>query len=321
MCCLHKDGPPYAKHTLQLLHLHTLFTASVLQDVALRQQTVMDQTFTCFLLLLSLSATFGKYVYVKEPKTWHDAQDHCRLFHTDLAPISNSHDMWLLSRLVDDFRNYFWIGLVRNTDGETWMWSGGGRVSRFFWAQGQPENRDDEDYGLIRDFAWHDATLHHNLQFFCYSAIVVRQRKTWEEALDYCREHHHDLASVASETEMLLIKKELDKNDTTDYVWVGLHYFSGHWLWVDGQPLSYKAWGQGGKPACPEVRLACAALRMEAQKPSTAGSGEDPTGGHGGGILFNNVLNVSRSSDATEEGTESVWEARHCEERHYFICY
>lgn len=292
----------------------------------------MDQTFTCVLLLLSLSATFGKYVYIDKTESWHDAQDYCRQFYTDLAPVSNNHDIQQLRQFVSDLSEYIWIGLERNfTDSEKWTWSGGGGVSTFFWALGQPQNRPNEDYGLMRNFAWYDATPNFYKAFFCYRVVVVRKRKTWDEALEYCREHHRDLASVASDTEMLLIQKELNKYNTTDHVWIGLHFFPGHWLWVDGQPLNYEAWGQEGKPACPEVKQ-CAALQMMRGTSSNNGTestlvtnatvrtGAVHTGSYVN-IAAHSGLDISGESDAAACVRENVWEALVCEERLHFICY
>uniref|UniRef100_A0A3B4ZUN5 C-type lectin domain-containing protein n=1 Tax=Stegastes partitus TaxID=144197 RepID=A0A3B4ZUN5_9TELE len=115
-------------------------------------------------------------------------------------------------------------------------------------------------YTIIAE--WHDSRDFHYDPFFCYNVVVVRQKKTWEEALEHCREHHRDLASVASEAEMALIQRELLKNVTTERVWIGLHFFPGGWLWVDGQPLGYEVWDQGGKPACPQFKRECAALQV-----------------------------------------------------------
>uniref|UniRef100_A0A3Q3XHT3 C-type lectin domain-containing protein n=1 Tax=Mola mola TaxID=94237 RepID=A0A3Q3XHT3_MOLML len=109
------------------------------------------------------------------------------------------------------------------------------------------------NYGVIHRSRFHDATPFDHKPFFCYSPTVVRERKTWEEAVEYCREHRTDLASVASETEVALIRTELGKNDTTGDVWIGLHFFSGEWLWVDGQTLAYEVWGCEGRPACPDT--------------------------------------------------------------------
>uniref|UniRef100_A0A668VIY0 C-type lectin domain-containing protein n=1 Tax=Oreochromis aureus TaxID=47969 RepID=A0A668VIY0_OREAU len=98
--------------------------------------------------------------------------------------------------------------------------------------------------------------------FFYYRAIVVEEEKTWEEALVYCREHHDDLASVASETEMLLIQRELKKHNTTELGWIGLRFLPGDWLWVDGQEMEYEAWGERGKPTCPHPKMKCAVAKV-----------------------------------------------------------
>lgn len=255
-----------------------------------------------FLLLLplpSLSATWGKYVYISERMSWHDAQIYCRVFHTDLAPVSSRRDILQLDTLASSWE-YIWIGLERDsTDRRKWNWSGGGEVSTFFWRDGQPQNRTDEDYGVIHRSRFHDATPFDHKPFFCYSPTVVRERKTWEEAVEYCREHRTDLASVASETEVALIRTELGKNDTTGDVWIGLHFFSGDWLWVDGQTLAYEAWGCEGRPACPDTRLACVALQVE------AGSRGDHTA----------------SNAVCKASSKHAWQAHNCEERLHFVCY
>uniref|UniRef100_A0A3Q3IAB4 C-type lectin domain-containing protein n=1 Tax=Monopterus albus TaxID=43700 RepID=A0A3Q3IAB4_MONAL len=84
--------------------------------------------------------------------------------------------------------------------------------------------------------------------------VMANKMKTWEEALDSCRENYKDLASVVSEEDMQLIQEELHTN-ITENVWIGLHFFSGLWQWVDVQLLSYEAWGQEGKPVCPNIKL------------------------------------------------------------------
>ncbi len=204
-------------------------------------------------------------------------------------------------------------------------------MSQFYWARGQPNNGHNEDYGLIHLKAWHDATANRAKTFFCYNVFVVKEKKTWEEALEHCREHHSDLASVSSETEMLLIRKELDKENTTDKVWIGLHFFPGRWLWVDGQPLSYEAWGGDIKPECPEVKLECAALQVKARKsngtdatPSSNAAGL-PAVVHsqtiGEIIAPPNRLNNTEESDAADGVETFVWNAHNCEERLHFICY
>ncbi|KAL3999754.1 myosin heavy chain 1/2/3/4/8/13/7B/15 [Sarotherodon galilaeus] len=184
----------------------------------------MNPTLTCILLLLSSSGTLSKYVHVD--KIWYrdPSLSYCRQYYTDLAPVNNERDIAELRKIKND-TGYILIGLERSsTDTNKWMWSGGGQVTR---------------------------------------AIVVGEEKTWEEALEYCREHHDDLASVASETEMMLIQRELRKHNTTEHVWIGLRFLSRDWLWVDGQEMDYEAWGEGGKPLCPHPKMKCGALQSK----------------------------------------------------------
>lgn len=193
--------------------------------------------------------------------TWHKAQKFCRERHTDLAPVSNKIDN---RRLKEKQTESSWIGLYRNTTHrDKWMWSGGGETSVLFWAYDQPEQKHGEDYVMLFGNGWHDACPYSKTTFFCYNPIVVRKKKTWEEAMGYCRKHHRDLASLLSETEMMLINKELLKTQSTESFWIGLHFFSGKWLWIDGETSSYKAWGQSGEPRCPNSMQVCAALRMK----------------------------------------------------------
>lgn len=139
----------------------------------------MDQAFSCILLLMSLYAPFGKYVYITTEKTWQEAQQYCQEFHTDLAPVTNARDTGQLQRVAGNTSGYIWIGLERSfTNKDKWLWSGGGGVSTFVWAPGQPDNLPGEDFGSIQNFMWHDAHADQKLPFFCYNAVVVRETMT-----------------------------------------------------------------------------------------------------------------------------------------------
>ncbi|KAL3999744.1 proline-serine-threonine phosphatase interacting protein 1 [Sarotherodon galilaeus] len=246
----------------------------------------MDQIFTFILLLLSLSASFSKYVYIDQRMDWLEAQKYCQQHYTDLAPVSNERDNNKLQQLASNVNDLIWIGLVRNSSDRTeWLWSGGGAPTMYFWQKNEPNDHyHQEDYGCMRESKWYDASLRFKKTFFCYSAAVVTEKKTWEEALEYCREHHEDLASVASETEMLLIQKELRKHNTTEHIWIGLRFLAGDWLLMDGQEMDYEAWGEEGKPSCPHVKMRCGASQVTV-------------------------------------GGKGTWKAHDCEERLHFICY
>ncbi|KAM4603393.1 C-type lectin lectoxin-Lio2-like [Polymixia lowei] len=109
----------------------------------------------------------------------------------------------------------------------------------------------------------------------------MKEKKTWEDALEHCREHHTDLTSLVSETEVLLAQREIQETQITDRVWIGLSYLGNRWLWVNHDPLEYEAWTQGGdQHMCPRWSHSCGAL--------------------------------------TKEG---LWENHYCQEKLNFICY
>uniref|UniRef100_A0AAZ1XFH6 C-type lectin domain-containing protein n=1 Tax=Oreochromis aureus TaxID=47969 RepID=A0AAZ1XFH6_OREAU len=114
--------------------------------------------------------------------------------------------------------------------------------------------------------------------------IYVDDKMDWLEAQSYCQQNYTDLAPVSTEKDVNKLQEELSKHNTTQNVWIGLRFLPGNWLWVDGQEMDYKAWGQGGKPICPQPNMKCGALQV--------------TGANKG-----------------------AWEAHDCEERLHFVCY
>ncbi|XP_028286411.1 snaclec rhinocetin subunit beta-like [Parambassis ranga] len=95
---------------------------------------------------------------------------------------------------------------------------------------------------------------------------VVKERKSWEEALKYCRDHQTDLPSVVSETDRLVAQSEIIRhNDITGQVWIGLRYLGGHWLWVNNDTLEYEAWPENNQDQLCPVWNRCGALTKEGQ--------------------------------------------------------
>ncbi|XP_062236830.1 putative C-type lectin domain family 20 member A [Platichthys flesus] len=270
----------------------------------LQRPAAMEETLACLLLLL-LSSSSEKYVYVDQRMSWLEAQTHCRTHYTDLAAVCSKQDTEHIQKLASKIDGFIWMGMEKfSTGGVKWMWSGGAEVTEFFWKEGQPENRTNEYSSLIQMDGWRDSHSHYSFPFFCFRVVVVRERKTWEDALDHCRELHLDLASINSETEMLLIQSELGKHVTSEHVWIGLHFFPDGWRWVDGRPLEYEAWREEIRPACPRLSMSCAALQV------TGGAAAlvDTTGGTG----------VSSTAAGVNQ---RVWKPHDCEDRLHFVCY
>ncbi|KAG5261360.1 hypothetical protein AALO_G00303120 [Alosa alosa] len=172
------------------------------------------------------------YVLVTEEKNWPDAQRYCREKHTDLASVRNLTENDMMIKEVragshEGGNGEAWIGLFR--DG--WEWSDGSNSSFRYWGTGEP------NFGT--------QFLAVTTQHIYNKLVLVRENKTWREALQYCREHHVDLVSVTSKRVQRWVRARA-KGASTAHVWVGLlHSYGVGWYWVCGQTVCYRNWTQG----------------------------------------------------------------------------
>nr|XP_040021369.1 macrophage mannose receptor 1-like [Gasterosteus aculeatus aculeatus]XP_040021370.1 macrophage mannose receptor 1-like [Gasterosteus aculeatus aculeatus] len=77
---------------------------------------------------------------------------------------------------------------------------------------------------------------------------LIMEKKTWADALDYCRGHHETLASIVDEETQTWAELEAD-NSSTPFVWVGLRYTCtlGFWFWVEDLIVEFTRWAPGSK--------------------------------------------------------------------------
>uniref|UniRef100_A0A8C1J686 C-type lectin domain-containing protein n=1 Tax=Cyprinus carpio TaxID=7962 RepID=A0A8C1J686_CYPCA len=226
----------------------------------------MKATVTVFLFLSLFGQSFSlyrKHILVTEKMTWNNAQKYCREYHDDLSTI-NKEEAHLLSINPEVNDEYFWTGLHMISNSlEKWSWSGGEDQQIDYWDILEPNYVIEECCIVKRSNAkLHNALCSWPLPFYCmevFETILVHQNKTWEEALNYCRQNYIDLVSLRSQMKM----EEVIYNTITSqtaYVWTGLRFMVGHWFWVSGNFLQYKAWSVEGEPQCPARNLRCGAL-------------------------------------------------------------
>uniref|UniRef100_A0A3B3HUQ5 C-type lectin domain-containing protein n=2 Tax=Oryzias latipes TaxID=8090 RepID=A0A3B3HUQ5_ORYLA len=178
------------------------------------------QPFICY------NETTSDVIYANKSLNWTDAQSFCRNRHTDL--ISGPEQM----KKVDEGKtkelfpqspyDFIFIGLFR----DAWQWSDGSSFSFRFWNL----QYDDE----IKDSSYH--------------VILIKENMTWEEALYYCRHHHHDLVTITNMDEQRWVQ-EKTKNASSPFVWTGLRYTCslGFWFWVSDEVVHYKNWASPGQ--------------------------------------------------------------------------
>lgn len=89
--------------------------------------------------------------------------------------------------------------------------------------------------------------------------ILIRENKTWDEAQDYCRQNHIDLATVQSDEEwsqLNTLRAELQF-----YTWIGLYDDVNSWRWsFQNERITFTKWDKqqpnnfGGNQNCVELR-------------------------------------------------------------------
>ncbi|CAL8405295.1 unnamed protein product [Arctogadus glacialis] len=153
-----------------------------------------------------------------------------------------------------------WIGLY--DDRTRWKWSLGDqdyKVGQNYgtWYGPDPDFWDNKENctGFSSTGIWFDVSCYSLYGAVCYDDeephyIVVQNTMTWYEALQYCRSHYTDLASVpnAAENDKILALNPAD-------AWIGLHRYP--WShWSDGSSATFLNWGPGepnshGGPVAP----------------------------------------------------------------------
>ncbi|XP_061531116.1 macrophage mannose receptor 1 isoform X1 [Phycodurus eques] len=80
--------------------------------------------------------------------------------------------------------------------------------------------------------------------------ILIRENKTWLEALRYCREHYMDLVCVTGQSIQDQVAR-MAQNATSSHIWLGLRYTCNFdlWFWSCSSADCYQNWAPGQGPS------------------------------------------------------------------------
>lgn len=87
-----------------------------------------------------------------------------------------------------------------------------------------------------------------------YMPTLVKENKTWEEALQYCITYHTYLACPTLDIQLLLDEIEATQSQTVS-VWMGVQFLDGKWIWVKGELVTSLV----SLPSCPVQGYRCGA--------------------------------------------------------------
>ncbi|CAL8386363.1 unnamed protein product [Boreogadus saida] len=197
------------------------------------------------------------YYYVDQKLNWTDAQQHCREQNGDLATVDNVADLQHLQESRTGFNyddDFMWIGLY--DDRTRWKWSLGDQDYKIgqnygTWYGPDPDfwNNKENCTGTTPSGSWFDTSCYSLKGAVCFddeesNYILVQNTMTWYEALQYCRSHYTDLASVRNAAEN---GKVLALNPQSS--WIGLHRHP--WSdWSDGRSFIDQECGYWYNFAC-----------------------------------------------------------------------
>ncbi|XP_014329574.2 macrophage mannose receptor 1-like [Xiphophorus maculatus] len=191
-----------------------------------------------------------KYHLIQDKKSWQKAQIYCRVNHTDLISgtkqLLDARAANVLNSVGKETHVYF--GLFR----DAWRWSDGSSLSFRHWHKGFSNQKPNSGQCAVFKFndkgRWRNESCTAKKHFVCYDdkVILIKENKTWEDALTYCRDHHHDLVTITNMDDQIWIQEKV-KNASTDYVWTGLRYTCtlDLWFWVSDEVVIYKNWAKG----------------------------------------------------------------------------
>ncbi|MGH0178978.1 UNVERIFIED_CONTAM: hypothetical protein FKN15_000382 [Acipenser sinensis] len=185
-----------------------------------------------------------RYILIEELKTWTEAQQYCREYHTDLVSIKNAFENEEIVKKAQG--NSFWIGLFN----EPWKWSHQGDNYTFHsWSYGQPNNRGgDQNCVVISNTGeWTDYDCNDQYSFFCCEdgssgqCFYEGTWKTWQEAQSYCRNQSRDLPSIQDQARVNELIGLVPSMNFSEH-WIGLYHDKENWQWSSGGDVIYTNW-------------------------------------------------------------------------------
>ncbi|XP_072546937.1 uncharacterized protein [Salminus brasiliensis] len=215
------------------------------------------------------AGSLRQYHFVREPKSWAEAQSFCRYAYADLATVDDMSDIRrLLESINATYVGSAWIGLYDDPK-NSWRWS---LDDPQFYKEGEREFRRWHGHPLnecgivcalmlfnthpIYEGKWIERPCTEEHHFVCYNEsnetteayVPVADPKNWAEAWRYCREHYVDLASVRNQEQNLEIFKRTSESTPIKFldgvwgVWIGLHRIR---TWSDDSNSSFAYWKDG----------------------------------------------------------------------------
>ncbi|CAL8243636.1 unnamed protein product [Lota lota] len=168
--------------------------------------------------------------FVMLAKTWVNAQTYCQNNHNDLVTLKWMGDF---SDLPAHNLFYIWTGLHRAKPDGDWTSSIGKATNYENWAEGKP-TEDGDCVGISNtDKKMTNFDCKSLFPFYCLqdNLVLVKEKKTWEEALEHCRtmdladpsllhfnQPRNDLISISDQSDQHIVWSRINEATTNEVV-------------------------------------------------------------------------------------------------------
>lgn len=102
-----------------------------------------------------------KYILIEENKSWRQAQEYCRTFHTDLVSPRNSSEN---QEVRSTAKKEVWIGLFK----DSWSWSDRSNASFRFWNSSVSKGQNCASVMVNQTGRWKEVPCNISLPFICH---------------------------------------------------------------------------------------------------------------------------------------------------------
>uniref|UniRef100_A0A4W4DR21 Mannose receptor, C type 1b n=1 Tax=Electrophorus electricus TaxID=8005 RepID=A0A4W4DR21_ELEEL len=239
----------------------------------------------------------GIYYQVNEISvlTWHQARKSCQQQAGDLLSITEPHEQTFISGLTQRMNVKLWIGLNSLDTSSGWRWINGQPLRYLKWLSGQPSSEPGHNCGVTSQFygsEWSTSICSEKHGYVCQRGVATltippavhtgfcpspliphsghcyfinREKKTWVEARDACRQEGGDLLSILSVEEQSFIISNLGYSKM-DELWIGFSDLRTLKLfeWSDDSCVPF-AWWERNEPSVADEEN-CVLMRGEEGK-------------------------------------------------------
>uniref|UniRef100_A0A4W4DQA3 Mannose receptor, C type 1b n=1 Tax=Electrophorus electricus TaxID=8005 RepID=A0A4W4DQA3_ELEEL len=236
----------------------------------------------------------GIYYQVNEISvlTWHQARKSCQQQAGDLLSITEPHEQTFISGLTQRMNVKLWIGLNSLDTSSGWRWINGQPLRYLKWLSGQPSSEPGHNCGVTSQFygsEWSTSICSEKHGYVCQRGVATltippavhtgfcpspliphsghcyfinREKKTWVEARDACRQEGGDLLSILSVEEQSFIISNLGYSKM-DELWIGFSDLRTLKLfeWSDDSCVPF-AWWERNEPSVADEEN-CVLMRGE----------------------------------------------------------